>query len=267
MAANPTGDPIHLVELQEGLSREQAERATTATLATLAERLTGGEARDLAEQLPEPLAGALTDGEPAERFDAAEFVRRVAEREGVTEDQARAHARAVFAAIGRLIDPGEIRDMAAQLPKDFAPFVRAAEQPLVPPPHLPDVFPEQKFVDIVRERTGLDEDAARRAAGAVLETLAERISGGQAEDVAPWLAGELRTAFERGARKHGERPLTLSLDEFLARVAEREGTGIDEAHEHSRAVFAALERALPQKELTDTLAQLPREYTRELVVP
>jgi hypothetical protein len=31
--------------------------------------------------------------------------------------------------------------------------------------------------------------------------------------------------------------------------------------------LAALERALPQKELTDTLAQLPREYARELVAP
>jgi uncharacterized protein (DUF2267 family) len=267
MAANPTIDPIRLVELQEGLSREQAERAISATLATLAERITGGEARDLAEQLPDPLGRALSDGEPAEPFDADEFVRRVAQREGVSEDEAFRHARAVFAALGRVIDRAEITDMAAQLPKDFAPFIRAAEQPVVASPPLPDVFPEQKFIELVAERTGLDEQRARRAAEAVLELLAKRISGGQAEDVAPWLPGELRTVFDRAAREHGEQPLTLSADEFLAGVAAREGASVDEAFEHTRAVFTALRRALPQKEFTDTLAQLPREYTRQFVEP
>ena len=38
-------------------SREEAERATRATLQTLAERLAGGEPHDLASQLPPELAG------------------------------------------------------------------------------------------------------------------------------------------------------------------------------------------------------------------
>ena len=40
-------------------SRGEAERATRATLETLAERLVGGEARDLAAQLPPELAHFL----------------------------------------------------------------------------------------------------------------------------------------------------------------------------------------------------------------
>ena len=40
-------------------SREEAERATRATLETLAERLVGGEPHDLASQLPPELAEHL----------------------------------------------------------------------------------------------------------------------------------------------------------------------------------------------------------------
>ena len=40
-------------------SREEAERATRATLETLAERLAGGEPHDLASQLPPELAEHL----------------------------------------------------------------------------------------------------------------------------------------------------------------------------------------------------------------
>jgi uncharacterized protein (DUF2267 family) len=55
-----------------------------------------------------------------------EFVRRVAEREGTDPKTAREHARAVFTALGEAVAPGELRDMAAQLPKDFAPLLKAA---------------------------------------------------------------------------------------------------------------------------------------------
>ena len=63
--------------------RTDPERAVVlvhATLATLAERLTGGEVLDLATQLPAPLRLALRPSpstEAADRFGAAEFVARV----------------------------------------------------------------------------------------------------------------------------------------------------------------------------------------------
>ncbi len=66
-------------------SRGAAERATRATLETLAERLVGGEAKDLASQLPQgiaeylrgPLAGV------GEHFSLDDFFWRVGLREGV----------------------------------------------------------------------------------------------------------------------------------------------------------------------------------------
>ena len=44
------------VQQKAGISRERAEAAARATLETLAERLSSGEARDVAAQLPPELA-------------------------------------------------------------------------------------------------------------------------------------------------------------------------------------------------------------------
>jgi uncharacterized protein (DUF2267 family) len=64
-----------------GLPEETAERIEHATLQTLVDRITGGEAQDLAAQLPRPLQDDLRPPrKEAEAFDVDEFVRRVAER-------------------------------------------------------------------------------------------------------------------------------------------------------------------------------------------
>ena len=64
-------------------TQRAAELAITATLETLNERLTGGEAKDLAAQLPKEVQPALQPKtEEAEAFSLEEFYRRVAEREG-----------------------------------------------------------------------------------------------------------------------------------------------------------------------------------------
>ena len=64
-----------------GLPEETAERIEHATLQTLADRISGGEAQDLAAQLPRPLQDDLRPPrEEAEAFGVDEFVRRVAER-------------------------------------------------------------------------------------------------------------------------------------------------------------------------------------------
>jgi uncharacterized protein (DUF2267 family) len=108
------------------VSLETADALTAATLRTLAERISGGEAKDLAAQLPAELKPHLTGAdEPAQRFDAEEFVRRVAERAGTDPDRARAGVQAVFTTIREAVTPGEIDDITAQLPKDFEELVGA----------------------------------------------------------------------------------------------------------------------------------------------
>ena len=66
-------------------SLTEAERATRATLETLAERLVGGEARDLAAQLPPELAHFLQppDAGIGTKLTLDEFFETVSMREGV----------------------------------------------------------------------------------------------------------------------------------------------------------------------------------------
>jgi uncharacterized protein (DUF2267 family) len=103
-----------------GVSNDEAEKLTRAVLATLAERITGGEARDLAAQLPLPLQNPLLPArEEAEAFSFEEFVRRTAERAGTDPGVAEMAVDAVMATLRDAVTPGEFDDVLAQLPEDF----------------------------------------------------------------------------------------------------------------------------------------------------
>jgi uncharacterized protein (DUF2267 family) len=236
------------------LPRETAERVTQATLETLAERLSKGQAHDLAEQLPPELAPWLaTDGGP-EPFDVDEFLRRVARRAGTDLQSTERAARAVFAALGRTVSAEEADDLAAELPQDFAPLVAEAQR------RFDHVMPADELLRRVAERTGLAADRARQATEAVLETLAERIAGGEVDDLIASLPPELHPPLRKGNELSNGTARRMSLDEFVRRVAEREGVTPPLALEHARAVFATLREALPDNEFFDVTAQLPGDY-------
>jgi uncharacterized protein (DUF2267 family) len=253
---------LSTVEQVGGLTREEAERAIEATLGTLAERITGGEARDIASFLPKEIRRFLTDTpEEAERFGLGEFYRRVAEREGVDRRTAAAHARAVFVALGVAVAPGELRDMAAQLPVEFEPLLQAAGIGRRRAAHEP-----YDLALRVAELADLDREQARRATEAVLETLAVRISEGEVEDLMKEIPPNLHPALDRGLRE-SRNARKMSVEEFLDHIAEREGISREEALEHTRAVFAALRELITGKELSDMAAQLPSEYAPLLAAP
>jgi uncharacterized protein (DUF2267 family) len=103
-------------------SRGAAEQATRATLETLAERLAGGEAKDLAAQLPQGIDTHLRNKrseEMGEHFSLEEFFRRVSQREGVDLPKATYHARVVIEVLGEAVSKGEMDDVHAQLPAEF----------------------------------------------------------------------------------------------------------------------------------------------------
>jgi len=103
-------------------SREDAVRASSATLETLGERLAGGEAKDLASQLPQELALYLerTHTGIQQSFSLDEFFWRVSQREGVDLTESTYHARVVIALLSEVVTLGEIENIKSQLPKDFA---------------------------------------------------------------------------------------------------------------------------------------------------
>jgi uncharacterized protein (DUF2267 family) len=118
---------IEKVSERMGSSLGQAEAVTQATLLTLAERITGGEARDLAAQLPDELREFLVKTEePAEAFDLDEFVRRVSLRAGVDRDTANRGVPAVFQTLYAAVSTGEFEDVLAQLPKEIQNLVPTA---------------------------------------------------------------------------------------------------------------------------------------------
>ncbi|MET7804656.1 DUF2267 domain-containing protein [Micromonospora chersina] len=118
-----------------GMSSEQATAVTRATLTTLAERIDGGEARDLADRLPEALrAYAFGGSETGERFGLDVFVERVSGRADIDVDRAKDGVTAVFDVLRDAVDPAGYADVVTQLPAEYgevadqtAPFVQRSQ--------------------------------------------------------------------------------------------------------------------------------------------
>lgn len=108
-------------------STGDAVRAIRVTLETLAERLTNGETKDLASQLPREIAHYLEEVPTVggERFSLDEFFQRVSIRESVGLPEAVFHARVVVEVLQEAVSKGEINDVRAQLPPEFAALFEA----------------------------------------------------------------------------------------------------------------------------------------------
>ena len=112
----------HVQSVAQLNSREEAERATRATLEATKERIVGDEAKDLAAQLPQELGQYLRgrEGEDGQHFPVEEFYQRVSEKESVEPTTAAMHARAVFAVLQTAVTPGEFADVRANFSEDYA---------------------------------------------------------------------------------------------------------------------------------------------------
>jgi uncharacterized protein (DUF2267 family) len=151
---------IDSVARRSGTPPAQAETLTRATLQTLAERLSGGEARDVAGQLPREFRDDLCDApEPADRFGFAEFIQRVSTRAGVDISGADRSVLAVFKTICTDVTSDEFDDIMAQLPEEF-PDVREPVGAWTGAPRRPQVP--------AKDTTAPDSGRGRRAAPRVV---------------------------------------------------------------------------------------------------
>lgn len=105
---------------------ESAAVVTRTVLENLGKQLKGGEAADLAAQLPAELQEPLQrhGAEAPLTDDVDDFLRRLADQlgEGVDPDTARTFARAVLSTVDAAVSEGEIGDLRSQLPAGFAPL-------------------------------------------------------------------------------------------------------------------------------------------------
>jgi uncharacterized protein (DUF2267 family) len=254
---------VGIVQEAGQIPREEAERVSCATVRTLAERVTSGEAEDLVDRLPGKLSSCVDTDHRPERFDVAEFVRRIAQRAEVDPESAPRDAQAVLVALWRAVGSEEFKDLRAQLPKDFDPLLDEAlsrvPSPAFDAPEPAGGLSAEEIVGRVAQRMGQDRESAQRALEAVLQELAIRITAGQVEDLELRLPRALRPPLERGlSRSFTARP--LALDTFLEGIARLEGADRSSATEHARAVLTTLREAVGEDEWTDTTAQLPRDY-------
>jgi uncharacterized protein (DUF2267 family) len=262
---------ISMVQEKVPLPRQETERVACATLGTLERRLSEGEAEDLARLLPAELRSCMTPEREREKFHLDGFLRRVAEATGMERVAAETAALAVLAALRRTVGRKEFGDMRSELPKDLQTFLDRAIAEAPPwtedEPPSAGMFSYEEFIDRVAAQAGIDPGRARLAAETVLEQLGVKITAGQADDLEPFLPYELRPALMRGIVEGGPGAVRLPLDEFIDRVAERNGVSRDEAISHTRAVFSVLREAVGRKEFDDTLAQLGDDYRMLLKQP
>lgn len=116
---------------------------------------------------------------------------------------------------------------------------------------------ETEFVTTVRRRANLESDAVAWAITmATLQTLGERLTMGEVDDLAMQLPESLADAL----REHGQVPGDFSFDEFRSRVDDRANIEGDSRPTLERAVGVTFAEAVSDDELDDARAQLPPEY-------
>ena len=103
------------------LSKEAAADLTRAAIETLALRVSAGEVRDLAAQLPAPLADAIhRNARSPERFDLDELIKRVSKRTGLNHAETTAGVGAVLATLRESVDETTFNHFMSQLPAEFS---------------------------------------------------------------------------------------------------------------------------------------------------
>ncbi|MGI6206973.1 MAG: DUF2267 domain-containing protein [Anaerolineae bacterium] len=118
-----------------------------------------------------------------------------------------------------------------------------------------------EFVGKVQNRARLGTTGeAVRAIHATLETLGQRLYGGEADDIAAQLPREIGTYLREATRSR--RPESFGLSEFYRRVMEHAGPGIEypDAVFLARVVMSVVAEAISAGEMQDLRSQLPVEY-------
>jgi uncharacterized protein (DUF2267 family) len=254
---------VAMVSDLASLSIPQAELSVRAVIETLAEHLSHDQRRELAARLPKAVKPWLEQPGAGEQLRHAAFLHRVAEREGIYLERldrvglqaAERHVRAVLAVVRLLLLPDEVEALAERLPEEARALLRGSQ-----PRHRP-AFSADAFADRVAAAARFDRERALRATEAVLETLGERLAAGEINDLEALLPGEFHPALELGKLHSGGKAERFDVEEFVGRVADRVGeTAHDDAFDDARFVFRKLHETLPQRELDDVLAELPRDY-------
>lgn len=117
-----------------------------------------------------------------------------------------------------------------------------------------------EFLECVIEAGGPgDPESAAVVTRTVLDNLGKRLGGSEVADLAAQLPDELQ---EPLARYGSEKPVQDDADDFLRRVADQLGQGVDPetASTYVRAVLSTLPASVSEGEIDDLCSQLPAGF-------
>jgi uncharacterized protein (DUF2267 family) len=113
-----------------------------------------------------------------------------------------------------------------------------------------------QMVKAVKQRADLaDRDDAERTLWFVVQTLCDRLIGGEADDLLSQLPEPLKSEILVIQRADPMNP-----DEFVQRVAEELDVHENAARDRVRAVFATLHEAVTEGEWDEVVGQLDKKY-------
>lgn len=111
---------IKKVQLYSGFSDSESEAALVLFVKNLAARLTPGERKDFASQLPADLKKVAMTDEVSRVRTANDFIMLFCLEEDIDEKRAKKQVMSAWKAVKEAISKGEIEDIKAQLPTDLA---------------------------------------------------------------------------------------------------------------------------------------------------
>jgi uncharacterized protein (DUF2267 family) len=228
----------------------RVEAAGRAVLQALAEQVEGDSSDvfdRLASQLPGDLQPALRAGDVAGRpLRLGEFYQRVAELANMPPGEAEDRAREVVATLAEQVTGAPLEEFFARLPQDYRSLLPEKPQP----GEADDFLRRVQRLGELRSRA-----EAETATRLTLSALGDRISGGQAADLAAALPDEMRPCLEQAS----EPAQAFGIEEFLRRIADPQQTDLPTARRQAKAVLRVVREYAPGKEISDTVAQLPAD--------
>lgn len=111
---------VKRVQDYSGFSDSESETALRLFVRKLAARLTEGERKDFASQLPSDLQDMALTTETSDVKTREDFIRQFCEEENIEEGRAKKQVMAAWQAIKDALTPGQIKHIKTQLPDDLA---------------------------------------------------------------------------------------------------------------------------------------------------
>jgi uncharacterized protein (DUF2267 family) len=240
------------------------EAAVSFVTCAVADRLTRGGAHALLHGLPHDIGTLFQRGiedrlGPPSTLDRSDLIDRTADRFGITPASAERVCCAVLSVVREWVPPDVATDVAAQLPADLKDLWFSTPEPTATP--LPEWESEtaraQIFAAIEREGALPANVDVADAFMAVMCIFSQRLSRGEARHVLLGLPNTIRPLLTTCMLHRDEESDVFDRAELLRRVGEHLGTDADSSELAVRAVFSAVKRFLPEKDVEGAASQLP----------